>query len=104
MKLDDIRELNKDDILSAIGLARKTSATTTLLTSLGIFGVGLLVGAGTALLLATQSGEDLREDLGQRLKDLRGGPSGSHDNDDKDNVDANDLSAGKEGPRDGVRT
>lgn len=79
MKLGDIRDLNKDDILSALGLATKTSTSDRLLGTLGIFGVGLLVGAGAALLLAPKSGQDLREDLGDRFRKFR-----------DDNTDATD--------------
>jgi hypothetical protein len=71
MKLSDIRDLDKEDILSVLGLASKPSAAERWLGSAGVFGLGLLVGAGVALLLAPKSGQDLREDLSQRLRDLR---------------------------------
>jgi gas vesicle protein len=71
MKIRNIRDLSKDDILAAFGLASKRSMTQRLLGMLGTFGVGVLVGAGTALLLAPKSGQDLREDLGQRIRSLR---------------------------------
>jgi gas vesicle protein len=41
--------------------------------TLGIFGVGLLVGAGAALLLAPKPGQGLREDLGERFRKARNG-------------------------------
>lgn len=71
MKISDISNLSKEDILSALGLESKATTTERLLGSIGIFGVGLLVGAGVALLLAPKSGQDLREDLQQRLRNLR---------------------------------
>jgi hypothetical protein len=71
MKIDDLRDLSKDDILSAMGLASKPSTSERLLGTLSIFGVGLLVGAGAALLLAPKSGEALRADLGGRFRDPR---------------------------------
>ena len=71
MKLNDIRDLTKADVLAAMGLASKPSATERILGSLSIFGIGLLVGAGAALLLAPKSGEEMREDLGQRIRKLR---------------------------------
>ena len=71
MKLSDIRDLSKEDVLAALGLASKPSTSERLLGTLGIFGVGLLVGAGAALLLAPKSGQDLREDLGDRFRKLR---------------------------------
>jgi gas vesicle protein len=71
MKLNDLRDLSKDDILSALGLASKPSTSEQLLGSLGIFGIGLLVGAGAALLLAPKSGQELRDDLGERFRKSR---------------------------------
>jgi gas vesicle protein len=71
MKLSDLSDLSKDDILSALGLATKRSPSDQLWGTLGIFGVGLLVGAGAALLLAPKSGQGLREDLGERFRKAR---------------------------------
>ena len=73
MKLSDIRDLNKDDVLAALGLTSKPSTSEVILGRLSIFGLGLLVGAGAALLLAPKSGEDLRADMGSKLRDLRAG-------------------------------
>ncbi|MEP6651782.1 MAG: YtxH domain-containing protein [Myxococcales bacterium] len=70
-RLSDLRGLSKADVLAAIGLASKRSASEKILGSLSIFGVGLLVGAAAALLLAPKPGTELREDLGQRFKKLR---------------------------------
>ena len=77
MKLSDIRDLSKDDILAALGLASKPTTSERLLGTLGIFGIGLLVGVGAALLLAPKSGQDLREDLGDRLRKFRDNESDS---------------------------
>jgi gas vesicle protein len=71
MKINDLRDLSKDDVLSALGLTSKPSTSERLLGTLPIFGVGLLVGAGAALLLAPKSGEALRADLGERVRNLR---------------------------------
>ena len=71
MKMNDLRDLSKDDVLSALGLTSKPSTSDRLLGALSIFGVGLLVGAGAALLLAPKSGEALRADLGERFRNLR---------------------------------
>lgn len=73
MKLSDISDLSKDDILSALGLASKPTNSERLLGAVGIFGVGLLVGAGAALLFAPKSGQGLREDLSERFRKARGG-------------------------------
>jgi hypothetical protein len=71
MKLNDLREFSKEDVLAALGLTSKPSTSERLLGGLSIFGVGLLVGAGVALLLAPKSGEALRADLGERLRHRR---------------------------------
>ena len=91
MKLSDIRDLNKDDVLAALGLASKPSTSERLLGTLSIFGIGLLVGAGAALLLAPKSGQDLREDLGDRFRKLR--------NDESDGADSKESSHDREEAR-----
>ncbi len=68
MKINDLRDLSKDDVLSALGLTSKPSTSDRLLETLTVFGVGLLVGAGAALLLAPKSGQALRADLGERFR------------------------------------
>ena len=49
MKLNDLKEMDKDDFLGLIGLQTKRSFTGDLLGTLGTFGIGMLVGAGVAL-------------------------------------------------------
>jgi hypothetical protein len=79
MKLSDLSNLDKDDILSALGLAAKPTASGKLLGSVGIFAVGLLVGAGAALLLAPTSGQGLREGLAERVRKVREGAAEDDD-------------------------
>jgi hypothetical protein len=71
MKLSDIKDMSKDDLLGILGLTTKPTASERMLSSLSMLGIGLLCGAGVALLLAPKSGQDLRDDLGQRLRELR---------------------------------
>ena len=59
-----------DEILRAIGLQR-SRPTTDVLSSVAVFGAGVLVGAGLALLFAPASGSEVREQLGSRLEDVR---------------------------------
>jgi len=68
MKLQDITDMDKDDVLGMLGLESKRSDSNRLLTTLGIFGVGLLVGAGVALLLAPKAGSELRDNLRAKLR------------------------------------
>ena len=42
MKINDLRDFSKDDVLSALGLTSKPSTSDRLLGALSIFGVGLL--------------------------------------------------------------
>ena len=46
------------------------SAERDFLPGLALFGAGLLVGAGLALLLAPSSGEELRETLGRKMEGM----------------------------------
>ena len=68
MKISDVSDLSKNDILSALGLAIKPSTTERVAGSLGLIGLGAIIGAGVALLLAPSSGQDLRNDLSQRIR------------------------------------
>jgi hypothetical protein len=67
MKLQDIKDFDKEDFLGLLGLEAKHSFTNRLLGTLGTFGIGLLVGAGVALLLAPRPGSELRHDLRVKL-------------------------------------
>jgi hypothetical protein len=67
MKLQDIKNMDKDDYLGILGLETKHSFANQLLGTLGTFGIGLLVGAGVALILAPKAGSDLRHDLRAKL-------------------------------------
>jgi len=73
MTLKDLRKLDKDDILELLGLETKPSTGSWLAGSLGTFGVGLLVGAGIALMLAPRPGRELRDDIRERLRRAPGG-------------------------------
>ena len=68
MKLQDITNMEKDDALGMLGLAARRSQSSRTLTALGTFGVGLLVGAGVALLLAPKAGSELRQNLRAKLR------------------------------------
>jgi gas vesicle protein len=67
MKLHDLKDMDRDDFLGLIGLESKRTFTGELLGTLGTFGIGLLVGAGVALLLAPKPGRDLRHDIHTKI-------------------------------------
>lgn len=71
MKLRDLKDMSKADILSAIGLESKPTTGEWLLGSLGLFGLGVLVGASAALLMAPKAGSELRQDLSQRIDQIK---------------------------------
>lgn len=70
MNLDDIKNMTKEDLLGKFGLVSKPTFSESFFPALGIFGAGMLLGAGIALMLAPKSGSELREDMVEGLKSL----------------------------------
>jgi hypothetical protein len=68
MGIRDIGKVRKDDILAALGLETMPPTSSWLLSTIGIFALGVAVGAGAALVLAPSSGSDLRRQLAHRLR------------------------------------
>lgn len=79
-----------DAALAAIGLQPRRTTTDYILPVIGIFGVGVLVGAGLGLMLAPKRGSELRGDIRDRARsvasrlrrrgqELEGPNSESHD-------------------------
>jgi hypothetical protein len=68
MKMQDIKNLDKDDVFGMLGLEARRSDTSRVLKTLGTFGIGLVVGAGVALLLAPKAGNELRQDLRTKFR------------------------------------
>ncbi|MEW6430445.1 MAG: hypothetical protein AB1730_02955 [Myxococcota bacterium] len=60
-------DVDKDDLLELIGLEVRRTAGDKVVTSLAIFGAGVLVGVGLGLMLAPKPGRELRSDLRQRI-------------------------------------
>lgn len=67
VNLNSLKKMDKDDLLNLIGLETRRDTTDELLPVLGAFAAGVLVGAGLGLLLAPKPGNQLRDDLKQRL-------------------------------------
>jgi hypothetical protein len=60
LSMNDLRNVAPNDLLQLIGLQKRRSASDWLLPAAGVFGAGLLVGAGLGLLLAPVTGKQLR--------------------------------------------
>ena len=68
MKLQDLKNLDKDELLGLLGLETKSSVASEVASTLGTFAIGLLVGAGVALLLAPKDGRALRQDIRTKIQ------------------------------------
>lgn len=68
MNIKDIKNLDKDQILEMLGLEGERSTTSSILWSIGLIAIGAVAGAGIALLLAPQTGRELRENVSRKLK------------------------------------
>jgi hypothetical protein len=60
-------DVSKDELLDLVGLESRTATSEKVVTSLAIFGAGVLVGVGLGLMLAPRPGRELRSDLRRRL-------------------------------------
>jgi hypothetical protein len=85
LRWKDLRKLSRvdrDGVLHRLGLEQHTPQSD-FFASLGVFAVGVLVGAGLGLMFAPRPGTEIRSQLGQRIKnrgrapedDLQQGPS-----------------------------
>ncbi|MBC8071084.1 MAG: YtxH domain-containing protein [Deltaproteobacteria bacterium] len=62
-------DFSSDRLLRMIGLQSRRSAASTVLPTLGMFGIGLLTGAGLGLLFAPRKGSEMRRELGGKITD-----------------------------------
>jgi hypothetical protein len=66
MKLDNLTDLSRMDVLRSLGLAPRMRDY--IWPALGLFTTGVLLGAGAALLLAPKSGAKLRAEIRDELR------------------------------------
>jgi hypothetical protein len=71
MRWKDLRKLDRDDVLRRIGLEEHTP-TSDFFTGLGLFAVGMLVGAGLGIMFAPKTGAEMRSQIGETIRS-RGG-------------------------------
>ncbi|MEZ4235889.1 MAG: YtxH domain-containing protein [Myxococcota bacterium] len=73
MSYIDTRNLNANQLLHAVGLQRlqpTRSAWTEAAIPAALFGAGVLLGAGVALMVAPKSGRELRSDITKQANQL----------------------------------
>jgi hypothetical protein len=63
-----LKEVDREDVLDYLGLQEKPGAMSTALSTVGIFAIGCLVGAGLGLAFAPKAGAELRNDIGERVR------------------------------------
>ena len=72
MTIEDILAAlpSKEDIASTIGLEARASRSGDMLTALGIFGTGMILGGGLALLFAPKAGHQIRHDIAAKVVEI----------------------------------
>ncbi len=63
-----LKEVDREDVLDYLGLQEKPGTMSTALSTVGIFAIGCLVGAGLGLAFAPKAGAELRNDIGERVR------------------------------------
>jgi hypothetical protein len=71
MKLADVRNLSRGDLLDALGLQVKRDAWDWVLPGVGLFAAGIAAGAVLGLMLAPRPGHALRAELVDRISAVR---------------------------------
>lgn len=93
--LTNLKDMTKEDILNAMGLQTRKEPSTYVAPIVGIFGTGILVGVGLGLLLAPKAGRELRRNMSERFREMRGAARHDDSAESKD-----DYVAGAMGRRD----
>lgn len=72
MKIEDILQAlpSKEDIASAVGLEARRSPSGDMVTALAIFGTGMILGAGLALLFAPKAGNEIRDEIAEKVGEI----------------------------------
>jgi hypothetical protein len=70
------KAMNAEALLASMGLERRSSPAAGALGGLGLFALGVLVGAGLGLMFAPQPGDQMRSRLTDELKRRRQGQQG----------------------------
>ncbi len=71
LRWKDLRNMDRGDVLHRLGLEEHTP-TSDFLGSLGLFALGLLVGAGLGMMFAPKPGAEMRNQISETIRN-RGG-------------------------------
>lgn len=69
--LRSIQSFGVDDVLGTVGLERRRSTLDRILPAIGYVGLGTVIGAGAALLLAPSSGKELRSKVSHQFDEAK---------------------------------
>lgn len=67
LRWKDLRKLRREDLLERLGLEERTPKAD-FFAGVGLFAVGVLVGAGLGMLFAPKPGAEMRSQLGDSLR------------------------------------
>jgi hypothetical protein len=72
MTIEDMLQAlpSREDVATAIGLRARASTTGEMITAFGIFGTGMMLGAGLALLFAPKAGHQIRRDIAEKVGEI----------------------------------
>ena len=68
---ETVRHIDSDEILDRVGLERKSSVLEKVITTFGIFGAGMVIGAGVGLLVSPVAPEDVRKKIAEGAKSVK---------------------------------
>jgi hypothetical protein len=71
MSMKNVTGYDIDDVLDLVGLRRRQALLNSMLPAMGVLAVGIAIGAMAGLLFAPSSGRRLRQDVGDRLDQIR---------------------------------
>jgi hypothetical protein len=70
-RAQNMTDFGVDDFLSMLGLERRRGTLSSAVPTIGALAVGMIAGAGVALLFAPRPGKELRADIQKRLVEMR---------------------------------
>lgn len=62
-----IPDVDRDDLMGAVGLESRRSTAEKIVPALAIFGAGVILGVGIGMMMAPKAGSELRSDIRSRL-------------------------------------